>query len=213
MVSRWLDEAWQPAQPNPNAMVLATATPDGQPSRARGAVQGHRAATRGISCSTRTTSRARVGSSPQNPRAAAVMHWDALHRQVRVEGPVRAGPAADSDAYFASRPGRAASAPGPARRASRSPRARQLLRERRRARRSASARRYPAPGGGRGGGRLRHSAAAALGRLSPVGGSGGAVGARERRACTIARAGTRTLTPQADGAFRGGPWTATRLQP
>jgi pyridoxamine 5'-phosphate oxidase len=39
-----------------------------------------------------------------NPRAAAVIHWDALHRQVRVEGPVVKAPAADSDAYFASRP-------------------------------------------------------------------------------------------------------------
>src|SRR5262249_27478341 len=39
-----------------------------------------------------------------NPRAAVVMHWDALHRQVRVEGPVIKAPAADSDAYFASRP-------------------------------------------------------------------------------------------------------------
>jgi pyridoxamine 5'-phosphate oxidase len=40
----------------------------------------------------------------ENPRAAAVIHWDALHRQVRIEGPVVQAPAADSDAYFASRP-------------------------------------------------------------------------------------------------------------
>jgi pyridoxamine 5'-phosphate oxidase len=38
-----------------------------------------------------------------NPRAAAVMHWDALHRQVRIEGVVTQAPASDSDAYFASR--------------------------------------------------------------------------------------------------------------
>jgi len=38
-----------------------------------------------------------------NPRAAAVMHWDALHRQVRIEGPVSRAPAADSDVYSASR--------------------------------------------------------------------------------------------------------------
>ena len=31
------------------------------------------------------------------------MHWDTLHRQVRVEGPVVKAPEADSDAYFASR--------------------------------------------------------------------------------------------------------------
>ncbi|MBV8852444.1 MAG: pyridoxamine 5'-phosphate oxidase family protein, partial [Sinobacteraceae bacterium] len=39
-----------------------------------------------------------------NPHAAAVFHWDHLHRQVRVEGAIVQAPAADSDAYFASRP-------------------------------------------------------------------------------------------------------------
>jgi pyridoxamine 5'-phosphate oxidase len=38
-----------------------------------------------------------------NPRAALVMHWDHLHRQVRIEGFVRQASAADSDAYFAAR--------------------------------------------------------------------------------------------------------------
>ena len=38
-----------------------------------------------------------------NPRAAAVIHWDAMHRQVRLEGPVTFAPAADSDRYFAAR--------------------------------------------------------------------------------------------------------------
>ena len=38
-----------------------------------------------------------------NPRAAAVIHWDAVHRQVRLEGPVTFAPAADSDRYFAAR--------------------------------------------------------------------------------------------------------------
>jgi len=40
----------------------------------------------------------------ENPRAAVVMHWDAMHRQVRVEGQIVRAPDADSDAYFASRP-------------------------------------------------------------------------------------------------------------
>jgi pyridoxamine 5'-phosphate oxidase len=38
-----------------------------------------------------------------HPRAAAVFHWDALHRQVRIEGRVLRSPAAESDEYFASR--------------------------------------------------------------------------------------------------------------
>jgi pyridoxamine 5'-phosphate oxidase len=38
-----------------------------------------------------------------NTRAAAVMYWDVLHRQVRLEGRVTLTTAAESDAYFASR--------------------------------------------------------------------------------------------------------------
>src|SRR6185295_227981 len=39
-----------------------------------------------------------------NPRAALVFHWDALDRQVRLEGRAARSPAARSDEYFASRP-------------------------------------------------------------------------------------------------------------
>jgi pyridoxamine 5'-phosphate oxidase len=38
------------------------------------------------------------------PRVAAVIHWDALHRQVRIEGFVVKAPARESDDYFLSRP-------------------------------------------------------------------------------------------------------------
>jgi pyridoxamine 5'-phosphate oxidase len=38
-----------------------------------------------------------------NPNAAALMHWDALGRQIRVEGTVVRSPESESDAYFASR--------------------------------------------------------------------------------------------------------------
>jgi len=40
----------------------------------------------------------------RNPRAAAVLYWHPLQRQVRVEGPVEVLPDADSDAYFLTRP-------------------------------------------------------------------------------------------------------------
>jgi pyridoxamine 5'-phosphate oxidase len=39
----------------------------------------------------------------ENPRAALVFHWDHSHRQIRIEGIVVKAPAADSDAYFATR--------------------------------------------------------------------------------------------------------------
>jgi pyridoxamine 5'-phosphate oxidase len=40
----------------------------------------------------------------ENPRAAAVLYWEPVGRQVRFEGPVLRSPAAESDAYFATRP-------------------------------------------------------------------------------------------------------------
>ena len=104
VVNRWLEESWQlRRQPNPNSMVIATMGPDGQPSA------------RVVLCKEvvpqpgylvfYTNYLSRKGRQlTHNPRAAAVMHWDALHRQVRIEGPVVKAPEADSDAYFASRP-------------------------------------------------------------------------------------------------------------
>ncbi len=38
-----------------------------------------------------------------NPNAAALMHWDALGRQIRIEGTVVRSPESESDAYFATR--------------------------------------------------------------------------------------------------------------
>ena len=71
VVSRWLDESWKAAQqPNPNAMVLATVDPEGQPS-ARVVLCKEIVPAPGTSCSTRTTSRARVGSS----RRTRVRPW------------------------------------------------------------------------------------------------------------------------------------------
>jgi pyridoxamine 5'-phosphate oxidase len=103
IVSRWLDEAWKAArQPNPNAMVLATVNPEGQPS-ARVVLCKDIVPTPGyVVFYTNYLSR-KGRQLTENPRAAVVMHWDALHRQVRVEGPVVKTPDADSDKYFASR--------------------------------------------------------------------------------------------------------------
>lgn len=104
VLSQWMAESWrQRLQPNPNAMVLATSDPDG------------RLSARVVLCKEIveqpgylvffTNYLSRKGQQlARNARAAAVIHWDSLHRQVRVEGPVVQAPAADSDAYFASRP-------------------------------------------------------------------------------------------------------------
>ena len=103
LVSAWLDEAWAARrQPNANAMVLATVSSDGQPSARVVLCKGIVPHPGYIVFYTNYHS-AKGRELSGNPRAAAVMHWDALHRQVRIEGPVASAPAADSDAYFASR--------------------------------------------------------------------------------------------------------------
>lgn len=104
LAADWLAEATRRAdQPNPNAMVLATASATGQPS-ARVVLCKEIIPAKGY-VSFYTNYRSRKGNELEaNPRAALVMHWDHLHRQVRIEGRVAPAPAAESDAYFASRP-------------------------------------------------------------------------------------------------------------
>jgi pyridoxamine 5'-phosphate oxidase len=103
MVARWLAEAWAAGrQPNANAMVLATANRDGQPS-ARVVLCKDIVPRPGYVVFYTNYLSSKGRQLEDNPRAAAVMHWDALHRQVRIEGTVVKGPAAASDEYFASR--------------------------------------------------------------------------------------------------------------
>lgn len=90
------------AQPNPDAMAVATATPDGRPS-ARVLLCKHLVADPGYIVFFTNYDSRKGGELESNPRAAAVFHWDAFGRQVRLEGPVVRSPAAESDEYFASR--------------------------------------------------------------------------------------------------------------
>ncbi|HTX23541.1 MAG TPA: pyridoxamine 5'-phosphate oxidase [Steroidobacteraceae bacterium] len=103
VAAEWLAEAWRlGAQRNPNAMTLATSTRDGRPS-ARIVLCKEIVARPGYVVFY-TNYHSRKGRElAQNPRAAAVFHFDALQCQVRLEGRVEKAPEADSDAYFASR--------------------------------------------------------------------------------------------------------------
>jgi pyridoxamine 5'-phosphate oxidase len=104
LVERWLAEAWtMRSQPNANAMVLATSTPDGRPA-ARVVLCKDIVPQPGYLVFYTNYLSSKGRALEDNPRAAAVLHWDALHRQVRVEGAVLRAPASDSDSYFASRP-------------------------------------------------------------------------------------------------------------
>ena len=101
--ARWFQEARErKLQPNPDAMVLATVGPEGQPS-ARVVLCKHVLLDPGCLVFF-TNYLSRKGRELRaHPRAAVVFHWDALHRQVRIEGPISPSPDAESDAYFATR--------------------------------------------------------------------------------------------------------------
>jgi pyridoxamine 5'-phosphate oxidase len=104
VVAQWLAEAVQAArQPNPNAMVLATTGAHGAPAARVVLCKDIRVQPGYVTFFTNYQSR-KGRELADNPRAAAVMHWDALGRQVRLEGQVIPAGAAESDAYFGSRP-------------------------------------------------------------------------------------------------------------
>jgi pyridoxamine 5'-phosphate oxidase len=103
LAAAWLADAWAAAQqPNPNAMVLATATPNGAPS-ARVVLCKEIVPQPGyVTFFTNYESHKGLDIAA-NERVALVLHWDHAHRQVRIEGRAVRAPAAESDAYFASR--------------------------------------------------------------------------------------------------------------
>ena len=102
LFQEWFREAAaRRTQPNPDAMVVASVASNGEPS-AR-VVLCKRIGDDGYVVFF-TNYQSRKGRElAARPRAAAVFHWDALHRQIRIEGPIVQSPAAESEQYFASR--------------------------------------------------------------------------------------------------------------
>jgi pyridoxamine 5'-phosphate oxidase len=98
---RWFDEAVSVGLPEPNAMIVATADAQGQPS-ARTVLLKDLDST-GFQFFTNYDSR-KGTELTENPRASLVFPWFAMHRQVVVIGRVERIARADVDAYFASRP-------------------------------------------------------------------------------------------------------------
>jgi pyridoxamine 5'-phosphate oxidase len=85
----------------PEAVVLATATPEGAPSARAVLLKGFDAT--GFAFYTNYESR-KGRELAANPRAALLFYWDPLGRQVRIEGSVAPVSPEESDAYFATRP-------------------------------------------------------------------------------------------------------------
>jgi pyridoxamine 5'-phosphate oxidase len=97
----WLDAAITAGHPEPTAMTVATATPEGAPSARMTLLKGLDA--RGFVFYTNYESR-KGRELATNPRAALVFFWVLLERQVRVEGRVERVTPKESDTYFHSRP-------------------------------------------------------------------------------------------------------------
>jgi pyridoxamine 5'-phosphate oxidase len=97
----WFEQAAASVTIEPNAMTLATATPDGRPSARMVLLKGFDR--RGFVFYTNYESR-KGHELTDNPRAALVLYWGELERQVRIEGRVERVTDAESDAYFMSRP-------------------------------------------------------------------------------------------------------------
>ena len=99
--TRWFAEAQEAGVHEPNAMMLATATPDGIPSARIVLLKG---------CDEQGFVFYSNYESPkgrdleQNPRAALTFYWPELERQVRISGPALRVSRETSQAYFDSRP-------------------------------------------------------------------------------------------------------------
>ncbi|TWO73056.1 pyridoxamine 5'-phosphate oxidase [Caenimonas sedimenti] len=98
---QWLTEAIAGEVPEPNAMTLATVGHDLRPSTRVVLIKGCDA--RGIVWYTNYESQ-KGQELAGNPYAALQFHWVELERVVRIEGRVEKTSAAESDAYYATRP-------------------------------------------------------------------------------------------------------------
>jgi pyridoxamine 5'-phosphate oxidase len=96
----WFAEARASEINDPEAMALATASADGRPSVRMVLLKGH--GVDGFVFYTNEQS-AKADQLRENPRAALLLHWKSLRRQVRIEGTIERVSAAEADAYFATR--------------------------------------------------------------------------------------------------------------
>lgn len=96
----WFSEARATEINDSNAMTIATADADGQPSARMVLLKGH--GRDGFIFYTNQQSR-KAGDIALNPKAAILFHWKSLRRQIRIEGTLSMVSDAAADAYFATR--------------------------------------------------------------------------------------------------------------
>jgi len=100
LFDEWFKAASKSEINDPNAMSLATATPDAIPSVRIVLLKGRDA--RGFSFFTNGQSR-KGGELRANQHAALCFHWKSLQRQIRIEGTITELDSAEVDAYFRRR--------------------------------------------------------------------------------------------------------------
>ncbi len=100
LFNQWLDEAKNLEINDPNAVALATANKDGQPSL-RMVLLKH-VDKNGFTFYTNLESNKGLDLA-ENPKAAMLFHWKSLRRQIRIEGSVTMVSDEQADIYFASR--------------------------------------------------------------------------------------------------------------
>lgn len=101
MFSEWFGQALEAAVHEPNAMTLATASANAEPSARLVLLKG--VDTRGFVFFTDHRSRKAV-ELEANPRAALVFYWPELERQVRITGTAERVSRAETESYFRTRP-------------------------------------------------------------------------------------------------------------
>jgi pyridoxamine 5'-phosphate oxidase len=195
LAKTWLDEAQRELR-NAGSMTLATVDPRGRPTARMVICRGFDSSAGWLVFYTDRESD-KGAALAAHPWAACVFHWPSLERQIRVEGPVTLAPDTDSDRYWATRE-REAQLAAVASAQSRSLRSRaeflQAIAEATRAAGSGAIARPPRWGGYR----------VWADRVELWVGQPGRAHDRARW--------TRELTRTAEG-FKGGAWSATRLQP
>jgi pyridoxamine 5'-phosphate oxidase len=101
LFGRWFNQALLAELPEPNAMTLATVTPDGRPSARMVLLKGY--GPDGFTFFTNYRSR-KGAELAAHPFACLVFFWHGLERQVRIEGRVEPVSPQESDDYYHTRP-------------------------------------------------------------------------------------------------------------
>ena len=102
LVADWLAEAERTIR-GASSMALATVDPDGRPAVRMVISRGFDAEAGWVVFYSDRGSR-KGQALDKSPRAAVVLYWEPLQRQIRIEGPVTVVPDADADRYWNTRP-------------------------------------------------------------------------------------------------------------